>query len=102
MQSDALADPRLQGCYWLGNPGGAAGGAPPYTDDGCAGGSTDHCYESTCCSVPPSHQDPPGCAVCHGAFVTLSATKFGVELSRGEVYGLQIINSFFDWVQQLS
>ena len=38
--------------------------------------------------------DPAGCAVCHGAFVTLSATKAGVELSRGEVYGLQILNSY--------
>lgn len=89
----------FEGCYFLGNPGGSAGGPnTPYATGGCAGGGAGHCYQSSCCSHPKRvSTDPPNCMMCNGAFITLSATKAGVAISRGEVFGFSIINSFFDW-----
>ena len=89
----------FDGCYFLGNPGGAAGGALPYneTANACPGGSPEHCYASTCCSQPRSPHDPAACMECHGAFITLAATKAGVAASKGEVFGFSLTNSFFDW-----
>lgn len=88
----------FEGCYFLGNPGGAAGGVgTPYADKECAGGGEEHCYQSTCCSHPKQSTDPPNCMMCNGAFITLSSTKNGHSISKGEVFGFSVTNSFFDW-----
>ena len=99
LQAVWLDDPMeisFDGCYFLGNPGGAAGGAPPY-DEKCPGGSEEACYSATCCSQPRAVHDPADCMECNGAFITLAATRAGVKASKGEVFGFSLTNSYFDW-----